>query len=144
MKDNIQFKIKLIIGALAVLLVVVLVGFGSKAFGSQEKKLSQKLEVVGKDFYENMYFNHITANKSDEEVEEFFTNFTETGIKVDLDNLSRFDEEKYPKLLEEFVNKKTKEACHVRTTKAIIYPEAPFGKTDYTLDTELDCGFNVE
>lgn len=142
MTKDIKFKGKLIIGFAVLLLAILVIGFMTGGAGSQEQKLEKKLAVVGSDFYENMYFDHIVANKSEDEVKEFFTKYIEIGIKVDLDNLARFDEEKYPNLLEEFTNKKTKEACNIRNTKAIILPKAPFGKKDYTINTEIDCGFD--
>ncbi|CAM3739486.1 hypothetical protein ERUR111494_09065 [Erysipelothrix urinaevulpis] len=73
-------------------------------------------------------------------MKEFLERFSEAGIKVDLDNLSRFDDGKYEGLLQVLVNPKTKESCDVNNTKAIIHPHAPFGKKDYKIDVELDCG----
>lgn len=140
MKSSLKQKIKIF----TYLLILIVFGFGIFYLvgGSQsEKTLSNKLEAVGQDFYENMYYDHIVANKSEAEVKEFFAKFTEIGIKVDLDNLARFDEEKYPNLIKDFTNKKSKEACHPINTKVIIYPSEPFNKTDYTLESELDCGF---
>ena len=143
MKDQkIVNKLKLIVILFAVLIVIVAASMFKG--GSQEAKLEKKLTTVGSDFYENLYYDHIAANMSEEELIEFFEKYIEIGIKVDLDNLARFDEEKYPSLIEEFVNSETKDECHVRNTKAVIYPIAPFGKEDYTIEAELDCGFDKE
>lgn len=114
---------------------------GTQSSANQREQLSKRLETVGGDFYENMYYGHITSNKTDEEIQKFLGGFSEIGIKVDLDNLSRFDRDKYPNLLEEFVNKKSDTACDPQNTKAIIYPKAPFEATNYTLGSQLDCGF---
>lgn len=140
MKDNIKKKMKML-GIAVVVLVGISGVFYTVSNSNPGNKLSKELETVGRDFYENMYYDHIVANKSDEEVKDFFSRFMEIGIKVDLDNLARFDAEKYPNLADGFVNKKTKEPCHTVNTKVIIYPFEPFGKGDYTIESELDCGF---
>lgn len=111
------------------------------SFGDQETKLTKKIETVGEDFYTNFYFEQISSNKTDEETAEFLGKFAEMGIKIDLDNLSRYDDEKYPNLLDEFTNKKSGEPCDIYNTKAIIFPKEPFGKEDYSLASTLDCGF---
>ena len=33
-------------------------------------------------------------------------------------------------------------ACNNKTTRAIIYPKSPYGKKDYKVEVELDCGFD--
>ena len=32
-------------------------------------------------------------------------------------------------------------ACNTTSTRAIIYPKSPYGRKDYTIKVELDCGF---
>lgn len=140
MIENIKKKTKIFLGV-----IIILVSASGVVYvmsnSNPQKKLEKRLETVGRDFYENMYYDHIVSNKSDEEVKEFFSKFTEIGIKVDLDNLNRYDTEKYPNLIDEFVHNKSKDACHPINTKVIIYPSEPFNKTDYTIESELDCGF---
>lgn len=137
---------KVFIGLIAITLVV-LVGFivlnKTSLLQNNENKLSNRIEEVGSDFYENFYYDQISANKTEEEVKEFLERFEEVGIKVDLDNLSRFNEEKYSNLNEEFKNKKDDIECDIRNTKAIIYPKSPYSKEDYTISHELDCGFDA-
>lgn len=108
---------------------------------NQEEKLDKKLVEIGTEFYEEFYYEQIVSGKSEAEVEEFLGRFAEIGIKVDLDNLSRFDEKKYSNLAEIFVNEKDKVACSIHNTRAIIYPQAPYTKTDHKVEAELDCGF---
>lgn len=107
----------------------------------QETKLEKKLEEIGVDFYTNFYYEQISSNKTEQEVQEFLEKYIETGINVDIDNLSRFNEEKYPNLLDEFTNKKDNIACDIRNTKAIIYPKSPYTVEDYKVSAKLDCGF---
>ena len=116
---------KIIIAITAAVLVLLVVAFLNLNGGNQEEKLTKRLETVGT------------------EVSEFLTRFVELGIKVDIDNLSRFNEDKYANIVEEFHNKKDNVACDIRNTKAIIYPVSPFGKTDFTVSSVLDCGFET-
>lgn len=134
-------KNKLFIALGVVLLLLALIAVFTISGGNQEEKLTKKLESIGSEFYSDFYYEQVTSGKTDEEVQEFLGRFTETGIKVDIDNLSRFNEEKYSDITETFVNKKDKIACDIRNTRAIILPKEPFGKTDFTVKAELDCGF---
>lgn len=141
MNKSMNLKIKLIIGFSLLLLVILGLSFIKGGSKSQESTLHKKIETVGTDFYENFYYDQISSNKTDEELVEFLQRFEEMGIKVDLDNLSRYDTDKYPNLIDEFVNKEADIKCDVRNTKAIIYPKEPFGKEDYNIEVDLDCGF---
>ena len=105
-------------------LVAVLVSILLRG-GNQEEKLSKKLETVGADFYENFYHSQISSNKTEEEVKEFLERFKEIGIKVDIDNLSRFDDKKYADLDKEFINKKDNILCDVRNTRAVYILRNP-------------------
>ena len=105
-------------------LVAVLVSILLRG-GNQEEKLSKKLETVGADFYENFYHSQISSNKTEEEVKEFLERFKEIGIKVDIDNLSRFDDKKYADLDKEFINKKDNIPCDVRNTRAVYILRNP-------------------
>lgn len=134
---------KIIIAITAAVLVLLVVAFLNLNGGNQEEKLTKRLETVGTEFYTEFYYDQISAGKTEEEVSEFLTRFVELGIKVDIDNLSRFNEDKYANIVEEFHNKKDNVACDIRNTKAIIYPVSPFGKTDFTVSSVLDCGFET-
>ena len=133
-------KITLITLVLVLILGVLVL---SQLGGNQEEKLTIKLEKVGSEFYSEFYYDQIVSDKTEEEVEAFLARYSEIGIKVDIDNLSRFNEEKYANLVDEFKNKKDDIACDIRNTRAIIYPTEPFGKTDFTVSAELDCGFEA-
>lgn len=124
-----------LLGVLAV--AVVVNGTG----GNQETKLNTKLKDIGTEFYEDFYYDQIVSGKTEEEVVEFLSRFSEIGIKVNLDNLSRFSEGKYSDLSNEFTNKKSKVACDINNTRALIFPKEPYGKKDHEVNAELDCGF---
>lgn len=103
--------------------------------------LEKKLVTLGKDFYENFYYDNVTADQTDEQKTEFFSRFSETGIKINLDNLGRFNDGQHTEEIKTFINDETKTACDINNTRAVITPKAPYGKTDYDISAELDCGY---
>ena len=90
--------------------------------------------------YENFYYDQVGTN--DTEKKEFVKKYETIGIKVNLDNLSRLDSDNNKKIVDKFVNSKTKEECDKINTRVIIYPKSPYEKTSYDIKTELVCGFD--
>jgi len=135
----------IILAALGIIVVVALVAVVSVFLmkkGDNKKELEKSLEEMGRDFYENFYYDQIGG--SADERTSLLSKFTTVGIKIDLDNLGRYNNGEYKEKISEFTNKKTKEKCSRTDTKVIVYPKSPYGKTDYTVETELDCGFEKE
>ena len=95
---------------------------------------------MGKDFYENFYYEQVGS--TNEERANFLSKYESIGIKINLDNLSRYDNNKNADKLNEFVNKKTNKSCDKVNTKVTIYPKKPYNKTSYKIETQLDCGFS--
>lgn len=132
-KSTIIILVSVIVVALAVCAYFML------GNSSNESKLESSMKEMGKDFYENFYYKQV--GKSSEERTNLLSKFTTVGIKIDLENLGRYDNGKYSKDIKEFVNNKTNEKCNKTNTKVVIYPKSPYGKTDYTVEAQLDCGF---
>ena len=133
-------NIGIIAGAIVVVALLAVVIFLVIKGGSNESKLKDSLSDMGRDFYENFYYEQV--GKSAEERTNLLSKFTTVGIKIDLENLSRYDNSKFAKdIKENFVNSKSKEKCNRTNTKVVIYPKSPYGKTDYTVEAILDCGF---
>lgn len=106
--------------------------------GSNEKELKGNLEKLGKSFYEDFYYP--SQSKSQKDVKEFVKRFEKTGIKVNLANISKISKVD-KKLVEGMVNKKTKKKCDTEKSVVTIFPKKPYGKTDYKIEVNLDCGF---
>lgn len=123
-----------------IIMIVLLIGiFFFLLKNNQETKLTNILKNMGISFYEDFYYE-----KSGIEIEakvEYLSAYKDTGIKINLDNLSKYNSEENAKKLKNFWNRKTKESCSLEDTKVIIYPREPYGKTDYEIKTILDCGF---
>ena len=121
---------------IVVILVVLLVIFGKK---SNEKELESSLNKMGSSFYENFYYEQIGSSADDRT--SLLSKFSTIGIKIDLENLGRYNDGEFKKDIKEFKNSLTGEKCNQTKTKVIIYPKSPYGKTDYKIETELSCGF---
>lgn len=126
----------LVVLLIVVILVVLLVVFGKK---SNEKELESSLNKMGSSFYENFYYEQIGSSADDRT--SLLSKFSTIGIKIDLENLGRYNDGEFKKDIKEFKNSLTGEKCNQTKTKVIIYPKSPYGKTDYKIETELSCGF---
>ena len=131
-------KIGIIAGVCVVVIAIVAVGLILFLGGSNEKKLNANLTKLGRQFYEEFYYP--SQEKSQSDVKEFVKKFEKTGIKINLENIakiSKVDKE----LVDSMVNKKTKEKCDAKNTTVTIYPEKPYGKSNYKIEVNLECGF---
>ena len=73
----------ILIGIVVVIILIILIfSLGGKKNIMSEATLEQKLEEVGKDFYENKYYSGL-----DDEQKKNLANFSENGIRIDITNL---------------------------------------------------------
>jgi len=133
-------NIFIILSVLVVIAIVILVCFIllSKK-GDNKKDLETSLNNMGQTFYENFYYEQIGT--SADERTSLLSKFTTVGIKIDLENLEKYNNGEFSDEIAKFENSLTEEKCNKTNTKVIIYPQSPYGKTDYKISTELDCGF---
>lgn len=139
---NIKFNKKMVIipaAILIVVLIIVLILVLTTKGESQEVKLTNELKELGTDFYENFYYKQIGSN--DEERSKFLEKYKDIGIKVNLDNLSRYNGKDSKIVLEKFVNNKTDKECDKNLTQVIIYPQEPYNQESYEIEVQLECGF---
>lgn len=127
--------------SVGLIIVFVVVLFLVKGISfSKEDKLNKSLTKMGEKFYTEFYYSEISKNKTSTEVSEFLSKFQDVGIKVNLDNLSRYNDNANEDEIANFKNEDGTE-CNKTNTRAVIYPTSPYGKNDYTIKVELDCGF---
>ena len=146
-KNMIFNKKVIIIGGILFVLILAIIGiiiwnpFTSNQ-ESHKEALTKRLETMGSEFYENFYYKQIDI--LGDEKASFLRGYQTIGIKVDLDNLSRYNGQNSEEVLKEFVNKKTKEVCDKNRTQVIIYPEDPFDQNSYKIEVQLECGLEEE
>lgn len=138
-RENRKKCIVAVAALVAVVAAVVVISLVVGGKNNQEKVLSSRLNELGTSFYEEFYYEQIGS--SAKEREEFLAKFEKIGIKINLENLIRFNTEAAEELKETFVNNKTNETCDYNNSKVVIYPAAPYGKEDYTIETIVECGF---
>lgn len=125
--------------ALALILIIIFAVFMFAGRGnSQEEILTEKLEELGVKFYEDFYYKQVGT--SDEEKAKFLKEYSSIGIKVDLNNLARYNDDPET-ILKEFTNSMTNKDCDKDNSKVIIYPQDPYNKDSYKIEVELVCGF---
>ena len=127
--------IGIIIGCIVIVILIVLAIFAFKNFN--KVNLDKSLINMGKDFYENFYYNQI--GKDDAEKKEFLQKYESIGIKVSLDNLERYDSGKNKEEVAKFKNEKTGKECDKTNTMVVIYPQDPYEKTSYRIESILSC-----
>ena len=116
-------------GIIAVLIIIIISVNIYKGKSISPTTISQNLETVGQDFYENHYYSDM-----DDEQKKLLAEFKDQGIVIDITNL-----EVITPLSEELKNSLIKNECNFDETKIVIYPEEPYGKKDYNLKIELSC-----
>lgn len=133
-------KKSMILGVgMVVVIAIIIIAIVLLTSNSKEQTLKKYMEEMGVSFYEDLYYEQI--GKNDEERAKFLKNYTDLGIKINLDGLSRYKTEENKEKLEAFVNPKTNEECNKQNSKVVIYPKDPFGKKDYRIEVILECGF---
>ena len=114
--------------------IIMLTGCGKK---NDSEKLNDRLNELGNAYYKK-YYNLIEEEKR----KDFLSKYTTLGIKVDLENLARTvaDSDGFPskdELIEEFT--KDGKSCNLTTSKLVLYPQEPYGESDFKMDINLNC-----
>lgn len=140
--NNKQKKLAVVLGLVLILVIVLLIVFlgGNKNKKlTQEEEMKEYLETKVKNFYENNYYDQMSQLSGD--IKSFLVNFENDGIPMSVNVLLEQRALKQSEVDEKLVNKETKEKCNLDETKVILYPQEPFSKTSYKLETIVSCGF---
>lgn len=134
--DPIEKKITIVCIIVAAVAVVasLFIGF----FFNSERVAQRKLAELAKDYYENYYYDKFMQTIDDESLEEAFGKNEERGFApVYLRQLLLFDNERNTKYEKYFSTSGYK--CNKNETKIQIFPEAPYGKTNYKVEYVFSC-----
>lgn len=139
-KDKKVFRVSrwVIIGVIVVAMLAVILVIFMSVLNNPENLVKSKIETITADYYENYFYprveNSVAADKTFDEV---MSRYAETGFsRITLKQLLLFDSERYGSLADYLTGYCDPEATHVR-----IYPDAPFGKSDYHVDYNYACTF---
>lgn len=136
-KKNIFTKRNIMIIVIALVIINIIVA-SILIYNNPKNKLNRSIKYMGKDFYTNYFYNTLKEGRSNKELSEVLERYKDTGIKINLKNLSQFDSSKYK---EEIDNMVENNKCIDTKTRAVIYPKAPYGKDNYKIKIELNCNF---
>ena len=128
---NKKVIIAIIVGIVLLVAGIILM-FVFKPFNKNDDKnltLEQRLEKIGIEYYTKFYYPEIPDKEKD------LSPLAETGIKINLDNLSRYSN--HSELI------KTEltyfEECDYGKTRVVITPKAPYLEKDYSINVDLVC-----
>lgn len=124
---------------LGIIIIIVLIILCITVFFNKEKVITRKIKAMGKDYYNNYYYDALSKNRKKEELDTILSKYVETGIKIDLKSLEKYSSGKYKEEIKKL--KSDKKECDKSNTAVIIYPQEPYGKNNYKIKVELDCGF---
>lgn len=122
---------------IATMLIVILAVLLTQ-FSSPERVVKQKITDIVADYYENYYYPQLvgTANQ-DTSLDQIMSHYTKSGFaRITLRQLLLFDNERYAKSADTITT-----YCDEDSTFVQIFPESPFGKSDYRIDYHYSCTF---
>ncbi len=139
-KEKKPINKKLIIGiAAGAVIIIVLVVLSITVFFNKERIITNKVKKMAYEYYSEYYYDSLKEGREKEDFEKIMAKYSGIGFKISLDNIVNIKNGKYNEEVESLGSKKKK--CDKLKTRAIIYPEKSYGKTDYRIEVELDCGF---
>ncbi|MCL2869642.1 hypothetical protein FWF48_02435 [Candidatus Saccharibacteria bacterium] len=101
---------------------------------SKEKRLTGYMTDLGNEFYTKLFYAQLKEGRSKDDLSKFLKKYEKTGVKVDLDNLSRTTKDNKDK-----VKSLKDSSCDINGTKDTINPKSPYGQNDYTVKVTLKC-----
>lgn len=133
---------------IAVLVIIVsaaIVGYmaWANANYAPDTRAAHEFEAMVKDYYENYFYDqflsdYVKENGEGFEIRDAFEPYTKSGFpRVMLRKLLLFDDGRWEDKREVFDNDQY--VCDTNTSYVKITPVAPFSKTDYHTEYDLDC-----
>jgi len=118
--------------------IMVALSVFAVVYFNPETVAERTLEKMGREYYEDYYYDKFMGTISDEAFQEKMEIFKETGLQpVPLRQLLLYQNEKNAGYRSVFEKKGF--ACDKNQTMVKIIPKEPFGKTDYELEVALKC-----
>lgn len=119
------------------MLVVILSVFFAQ-LSTPERIIKGKIESIATDYYENYFYDRILDSLSgDQTITDALDYYSERGFnRVPLEQLFLFDNQRWQSAESAIVK-----YCDPAKTSITIYPDSPYGPTDYHIDYAYSCDF---
>ena len=135
-REVIGRKKTIAIVAAAILLLLSCIATFIFLNGKDERKMTSTLIELGRDWYENSYYDGFSESSR----AEILARYKDSGFMINLENLSLHNSEATAEKLKIF--KIDEEGgCDKEETKILIKPKEPYGKTDYHTQFYYSCEF---
>ena len=116
-------------------LMVILATF-SAFFFTPERVVKDKIETLAKEYYENTIYENIVSNAT-KPLDEIMKKYTEKGFsRIYLRQLLVLSSNTHPDYSSIITS-----YCNENLTSIVIYPDAPYGRTDYHINYDYSCKF---
>ena len=131
--ERITIIIVIIIAMLAVIAAILV-----QVFNTPENNVKSKMDSIASDYYENYFYKNVIKNGTDSNsLNRIMEKYRESGFsRVYFRQLLLYDGQKYANdtpLITKY--------CDENSSFVIIYPDPPYGKTDYHTQFYYSCEF---
>ena len=121
-----------IIAIIALVILLLVVGVLVFYNMNGEKRAKTRLTQISKIFYKYYYEDNSDKNDKDA-IKVFLSKYAASGLTIRLKDMKVYIDSK------KVENYKALKKCDEEKTKVIIYPQTPYGKDDFKIETKLDC-----
>lgn len=130
-ENSSSIKISIVMIIFAIIIIIIQNVFTPILIKGQ---LTNRIKEAGEDYYEKYYDSFVIDGSTIilEDIKDF-------GMKINLNQLViNLYDGKDPGY---FFNKNTNKMCNYEKTYVTIYPVSPYGKNNYKVKVNLECGF---
>lgn len=127
-----------IIVVIIIAMLVVVAAILVQVFNVPERSVKSRMDSIVSDYYENYFYKNVIKNgTTTESLNRIMDKFKEPGFsRVYFRQLLLYDNQKYSDDTP-FITK----YCDENSSFVIIYPDPPYGKTDYHTQFYYSCEF---
>ena len=133
-KKNIFTKKNIIIASSILVFLILLLSI-ILCLVNPRNVATRKMKKMGKEYYTEYFYKVLSDGRKDSEVKEILSRYKDTGIKINIRNLSQYSDGKFKKETDSL------DKCNKEKTMVIIYPKKGYKKNNYKVKVELVCEF---
>lgn len=125
-------KVLNIIIIIIIIIVLLILGLVLYTHNNIDDKRKKKLTKLGEKFYDYYYVDN-SDKKDSSKIKKFLSEYNDSGITIDLDNLQKYLDTKKVEDYSLF------SSCDKKNTYVKAFPYSPYSKKDRIIKVKLDC-----